>query len=223
VEVILSHRSSGTKNDGMKTVRRKMLDLLSKNGVYSNSVLEAMYNIPRHYFVSEALRYNSYEDTSLPIGFGQTISKPSIIGMMVQALNLTKTERVLEIGTGSGYQTAILSYLARNVVTLERIHSLSDRARSVVFQLKLSNVRFIKGDDFNEADGLFDAIIVAAGAEILPVDLFKKLTPAGRLIIPIFADSTHKVIRYTKNGDNLIEELITEAVFVPLVFGSQIA
>ena len=217
-EAILSH-----KNDGMITVRRKMLDAISDKGVHDCSVLEAMYNIPRHYFVSEALRYNSYEDTSLPIGFGQTISKPSIIGIKVQSLNLAKTDRVLEIGTGSGYQTAILSYLTKSVTTLERIHLLSDRARFVISQLNLSNIRFIKSDDFNKADGLFDAIIVAAGADILPVDLLKKLTPTGRLVIPISSDSTHKIIRYTKNGDKLIEEFITEAVFVPLIFGSQIA
>ena len=209
--------------DGMKTTRLKMVKALSNKGIYASNILEAMYNIPRHYFVSEALRYSSYSDTSLPIGFGQTISKPSIVAMMVQSLNLTKTDRVLEIGTGSGYQTAILSGLSQSVVTLERIHLLSDRACSVISQLNLKNIKFIKSDDFNSAEGLFDAIIVAAGAEILPVDLFKKLTPTGKLVIPIFSDSTHKIIRYSKNGDKMIEEFIAEAVFVPLIFGSQIA
>jgi len=218
VEAILS-----IKHDGMKTTRLKMVDMLSDKGVHVCNVLDAMSNVPRHYFVSEALRYSSYEDTSLPIGFGQTISKPSIIGRMVQALNLTKTDRVLEIGTGSGYQTAILSHLAKNVATLERIHLLSDRARLVISQLNLKNIRFIKNDDFNSADGLFDAIIVAAGADILPVDLFKKLTPTGRLVIPVFSDSIHKIIKYTKNGDTITEEFIAAAVFVPLIFGSQIA
>jgi len=211
------------KNDGMKTARRKMLDALSEKGICAINVLEAMFNIPRHYFVSEALRYNAYDDIPLPIGFGQTISKPSIIGMMVQSLNLSQTERVLEIGTGSGYQTAILSCLAKSVVTLERIHLLSDRARSVISELDLRNIRFIKSDDFNKADGLFDAIIVSAGANDLPVDLLGKLKSAGRLIIPVFSDSAHKIIRYTKNDDKIVEEFIAEAVFVPLIFGSQIA
>jgi len=193
---------------------------LSSMGIYSGSVLEAVYRIPRHLFVSEALRYMAYEDTSLPIGFGQTISKPSVIAKMVQALGLTGTERVLEIGTGSGYQSAIISGLAGSLVTMERIKNLHLRARDILFTLNCKNVSAVHTDDFNEVDGLFDAIIVAAGADIFPVELLNKLENGGVLVIPVGDSSGHRIKKYIKRCESdFIEENIGEARFVPYIVG----
>ncbi len=168
----------------MQYIKQGLIAELRKKGISSGSVLEAMASVPRHLFVSEALRFHAYDDISLPIGNGQTISKPSVIARMVQALGLTGDERVLEIGTGSGYQSAIISRLAGSLVTMERIEELFNRARGVLFGLGYRNITFLRSGDFNEAEGMFDAVIVAAGADILPVSLFGKIAPGGRLVIP---------------------------------------
>ena len=179
-----------------------------------------MSEMPRHFFVSEALKYRAYDDTSLPIGFGQTVSKPSVIAKMIQSINLSGEERVLEIGTGSGYQSALLSSLAKEVVSLERIKELYLRARNLLFEFKISNVKLIHSDDFNEARDFFDAIIVAAGAEILPNDLLKKLVPGGILVIPVGNSSGHLIKKFIKKSDDLfVEENIGTATFVPYIVG----
>jgi protein-L-isoaspartate(D-aspartate) O-methyltransferase len=202
----------------MEYIRKEMVEALHRKGVVSGSVLNAVYRVPRHLFVSEALRYSAYRDTSLPIGFGQTISKPSVIAMMVQALHLTGEERVLEIGTGSGYQTAILSQLAGSVVTMERIRELAVRAHGALSSFSLDNVTVLHGDDFRATEGTFDAIIVAAGAEIFPVDLCDKMNAGGRLVIPVGDSSGHRIMKYVrKNDGSLIEENIGHATFVPYI------
>ncbi len=197
-----------------------MISSIVSSGVYSESVIRAMKNVPRHFFVSQALRYKAYDDTSLPIGLGQTISRPSIIGIMVQAAGLSGNKRVLEIGTGSGYQSAILGEIAEYVVTIERIKELSDRARRIIFKLGYSNIRILHTDDFSEADGLFDSIIVAAGARNLPEDIFDKLVEGGVLIIPLFNGSTCIIKKFIKMGrdrDNILSEDIGIAPFVPYI------
>lgn len=210
------------KNDSMAYIREEMLRGLSSRGIASSTVLGAMMRVPRHLFVSEALRYSAYHDTSLPIGYNQTISKPSVIAGMVQGLALTGRERVLEIGTGSGYQTAILAQLAAEVVSMERIRDLSIRARSAVLPFGFTNVSFLVGDDFNDAEGLFDAIIVAAGAGILPARLLAKVTPGGVCIIPVGDGGQHRIMKYIKRPDgSCIEEHIGEATFVPLIMGDR--
>ena len=206
------------KSDGMEYIRQEMVHDLSRKGIVSSNVLNAVFRVPRHLFVSEALRYSAYRDTSLPIGFGQTISKPSVIAMMVQALSLTGEERVLEIGTGSGYQTAILAQLSASVVSMERIKELSVRAKSVLISFNVGNVTFLNSDDFNETEGEFDAIVVSAGAEIFPVDLCDKVRPGGRLVIPVGNSSGHQIMKYIKKSDGtFIEENIGRATFVPLI------
>jgi protein-L-isoaspartate(D-aspartate) O-methyltransferase len=204
----------------MQYIQEGMIHSLRKKGITSGSVLEAMGAVPRHLFVSEALRYHAYVDRSLPIGHGQTISKPSVIASMVQSLGLTGDERVLEIGTGSGYQSAILSRLSGSVVTLERIGELFTRARALLFGLGYSNIQFIHSGDFNDAQGMFDAVIVAAGADILPVSLFGKIVPGGRLIIPVGSRSGHRIKKFIKKRDgSVIEEDLGGATFVPYVIG----
>ena len=207
-------------NDGMEYARRDMTQNLASKGI-SGVILDAIYNTPRHLFVSDALRYSAYKETSLPIGFGQTISKPSIIAAMVQALSLTGDERVLEIGTGSGYQTAVLSQLAGHVVTMERIEVLAARASGLFKSFDVSNVTFLHTGDFRDTDGTFDAILVAAGVDILPVDLCDKLNAGGRLVVPLSVDSGHRIMKYIKKSDGrLLEDNIGSAVFVPYITGS---
>ncbi|MCP4137752.1 MAG: protein-L-isoaspartate(D-aspartate) O-methyltransferase [bacterium] len=207
-------------NDSMEYTRRGMVEDLARKGVYSSTVLDAIFALPRQLFVSEALRYRAYDDTSLPIGFGQTISKPSVIAKMVQALGLTGTERVLEIGTGSGYQTALLASLCKSLVSMERIEALYLRARNVLLSLNYPNITLLHNDDFNETEGAFDAIIVAAGAEILPMDIFAKLNTGGVLVIPVGSSTGHLIKRFIKkNDDTFIEEDIGEALFVPYIVG----
>ncbi|PKL37710.1 MAG: protein-L-isoaspartate(D-aspartate) O-methyltransferase [Spirochaetae bacterium HGW-Spirochaetae-1] len=204
--------------DGMHYIRKEMVESLNRKGIISSNVLEAMYQVPRHLFVSEALRYSAYNDSSLPIGFGQTISKPSVIGLMVQSLSLTGIERVLEVGTGSGYQTAVLSRLAGSVITLERIRELSMRARTVLSGMDCRNVSFLHSDDFNEAEGTFDAVIVAAGADLFPHDILAKVHEGGRVIIPVGNGSGHRIMKYIRRNDgSFAEEHIGQATFVPLV------
>ncbi len=210
------------ENDNMAYIREEMIRNLSRNGIASSTVLEAMMRVPRHLFISEALRYSAYHDTSLPIGFGQTISKPSVIARMVQGLALTGRERVLEIGTGSGYQTAILAQLAGSVVSMERIRDLSIRARSAILPFGFTNINFLACDDFREAEGLFDAVVVAAGAGIMPARLLEKVNPGGVCIIPVGMEGDHQIMKFTKRSDGTcIEERIGEATFVPLIMGNR--
>lgn len=204
----------------MQYIHDGMIAALRKKGVSSQPVLHAMACVPRHLFVSEALRFHAYNDISLPIGHGQTISKPSVIGKMVQSLDLTGRERVLEIGTGSGYQSAILSRLADSLVTMERIQELANRARGLLFGLGYRNIRFVHSGDFNEVQGVFDAVIVAAGADILPVSLFGKIVPGGRLVIPVGNGRGHRIKKFTVKGNGVVaEEDIGDATFVPYIIG----
>lgn len=204
----------------MRYIQEGMIHALRKKGITSGAVLDAMAAVPRHLFVSEALRFHAYDDRSLPIGHGQTISKPSVIAAMVQSLGLTGDERVLEIGTGSGYQSAILSRLSVSVVTMERIGELFTRARGLLFGLGYRNIRFVHSGDFNEVAGDFDAVIVAAGADILPVSLFGKIVPGGRLIIPVGGPAGHRIKKYVMKRDgSVIEEDLGAATFVPYVVG----
>lgn len=201
----------------MEYIRADMTGCLAAGGI-SGGVLEAMNIVPRHLFVSEALRYGAYRDMSLPIGFGQTISKPSVIAKMVQALSLIGEERVLEIGTGSGYQTAILSLLASSVVSIERIEALAHRACGVLHSLGILNAAVFHTDDFRKTEGAFDAIIVSAGADIFPVELCGKLNPGGRLVIPVGNGAEHLIMRYIRKADGtLLEESIGAATFVPYI------
>ena len=207
-------------NDGMEYARKDMTLSLAAKGI-SGVVLEVIYKTPRHLFVSDALRYSAYKETSLPIGFGQTISKPSVIAGMVQALSLTGDEHVLEIGTGSGYQTAVLSQLAGHVVTMERIEALAARASKLFKSFDASNITFLHSGDFNDVNETFDAILVAAGVDILPIDLCDKLNVGGRLVVPLGDNSIHRIMRYIKKADGrLLEDNIGSAVFVPYIAGS---
>ncbi len=204
----------------MKHAREELITSLRSGRMASDRILSIMNTVPRHLFVSEALRYRAYTDISLPIGFGQTISKPSIIARMVQALELKGSERVLEIGTGSGYQTAVLARAASSVVSMERIEELCKRAKARLFNMKLMNVKFYHTDNFNDVDGMFDSIIVAAGADVLPRDIFDKLNDGGILVIPVTGRSGHDIKKFYKVNDTCIDsDCLGEATFVPYITG----
>ncbi len=205
-------------SDSMYRPRLAMVEKLQQKGISSGSVLEAMLRVPRHLFVSDALCYRAYDDTSLPIGFGQTISTPSVVASMVQSLKLTGDEKVLEIGSGSGYQAALLAELSSSVTAMERIPELAERSRSVLGSLGYT-VRVITDDDFNVIDSVFDRIIVAAGVAIMPYNLLEKLEPGGILVIPVNENgSGHRIKRFVRKKDNdYFEEVIGMATFVPYI------
>jgi protein-L-isoaspartate(D-aspartate) O-methyltransferase len=199
-------------------IQQGMIEALRNKGIFSGSVLRAVAEVPRHMFVSEALRYRAYDDVSLPIGYGQTVSKPSVVARMVQALELTGDERVLEIGTGSGYQAAVIAKLAGRVVTMERIEELFLRARSLLFSLYFANIECILSEDFNEVEGVFDSVIVSAGTGMVPASLFRKVAAGGRLIIPVADGPGHMIKKFIKKDDDtVIDEDIGEARFVPYI------
>ncbi|MBN1533495.1 MAG: protein-L-isoaspartate(D-aspartate) O-methyltransferase [Spirochaetes bacterium] len=202
----------------MEHARRGMIQDLIERGLVCGPVLESMSRVPRHLFVSEALRFNAYRDNSIPIGHGQTASKPSIIARMLQALMLTGRERVLEVGTGSGYQTALLAELAASVVSVERVKELSIRARQTLIRLNYTNAKVINTDDFMGLEGSFDAVIVSAGAESLPEGILSKVRDGGVLVIPLGRGDGHSIRRFTKrDSGEILEEELWRATFVPLI------
>jgi len=194
-------------------------DQLRKRGIWDERVLEAMAKVPRHFFVYADYQAAAYEDHPLPIGEGQTISQPYMVAVMTQSLDLKGEERVLEIGTGSGYQTAVLAELARTVYTVERIQLLIQRAQKVLRELSYENIYFLAGDGTKgwPEKAPFDGIIVTAGAPEIPQTLISQLTEGGRLVIPVGPRYTQTLYKVTRKGKHFKEEDITGCVFVPLV------
>jgi protein-L-isoaspartate(D-aspartate) O-methyltransferase len=185
--------------------RMKMVtSQLISRGINDERVLKAMEKIPRHLFVDEGLQDQAYADNPLPIGERQTISQPYIVALMTEALELTGHEKVLEIGTGSGYQAAILAELADRVFSIERIASLADRARKVLESLGYYNVLIRVGDGTYgwKEESPFDAIIVTAGAPHVPKTLFDQLTIGGRLIVPTGDRHTQKLMKLTRTSED---------------------
>jgi len=194
-------------------------DQLRRRGIHDQRVLEAMAKIPRHSFVSPEYQAAAYEDRPLPIGEGQTISQPYMVAVMTQSLELTGGERVLEIGTGSGYQTATLAELAKTIFTVERIQVLIQRAQKVLQNLGYENIFFLHGDGTKGWPGNspFAGIIVTAGAPEVPQMLTSQLADGGRLVIPVGPRYTQTLYKVTRKGNRFMEEDITGCVFVPLL------
>ncbi len=192
---------------------------IEARGVTDPAVLEAMRRVPRHLFVSEALRDQAYGDYPLPIGEQQTISQPYIVAEMTQALALDKDSRVLEIGTGSGYQAAILAQIAYRVFTIERIRSLYLRARRLFDELKLFNIvtRYGDGSKGWEEESPFDAILLTAGAPRVPEVLLKQLKPGGRLVAPVGNEHTQELVRIVREKTGFREARLGGCRFVKLV------
>jgi len=201
-------------------LRKRMVDeQLAARGIRDRRVLSAMATTPRHAFVPEALRERAYDDHPLPIGYGQTISHPYTVALMTEALELQGTERVLEIGSGSGYQTAILARICANVFTIERIAALAARARAVLDQLGLYNVALRVGDGTIgwNAEAPFDAIIVTAGTPQVPRPLLSQLRAGGRLVVPIGEEDSQTLLRLRVDASGVTEEYIGDCRFVKLL------
>ncbi|MBI5966282.1 MAG: protein-L-isoaspartate(D-aspartate) O-methyltransferase [Deltaproteobacteria bacterium] len=192
---------------------------LRRRGIHDQRVLDVMAKIPRHFFVSHEHQHAAYEDRPLPIGEGQTISQPYMVAVMTQTLELYGDERVLEIGTGSGYQTAILAELAKTVFTIERIQTLIQGAQKTLQELGYENIFFLTGDGTKgwPENAPFNGIMVTAGAPEVPLTLTSQLAEGGRLVIPVGPRYTQTLYKVTRKGNQFKEEDITGCVFVPLV------
>jgi protein-L-isoaspartate(D-aspartate) O-methyltransferase len=216
---------SKTRGIGMTSqrTRDRMVARLREKGIHDEAVLAAMAAVPRHIFVDEALASRAYEDTALPINFEQTISQPFIVARMIEALRGGKNlGRVLEVGTGCGYQAAVLAQVAKEVYSIERIAGLLERARANLRPLRLANLRLVHGDG---AQGVpeaapFDGIILAAAAPKVPEALLQQLAVGGRMIAPLGTnDQTLCLIERTPTGFS--EKWLDAVRFVPLKSGKQ--
>ncbi|MEO6865749.1 MAG: protein-L-isoaspartate(D-aspartate) O-methyltransferase [Gemmatimonadaceae bacterium] len=199
--------------------RRHLVELLQEQGIRDLAVLHAIDEVPRHRFVPTGVRHRAYEDSPLPIGSGQTISQPMIHARYLELLHLTGQEKVLEIGTGSGYQTALLARMAAQVFSVERIGALLDRARDVLGEIGVRNVSFLLGDGTLgwRQYGPYDAILVCAAAPTVPPAYTEQLADGGRLLIPLGEREEQILTVITRRGDTL-EQVEAGAVrFVPLL------
>ena len=207
-----------------RRTRERLIQRLRKEGIRNRSVLNAIRTTPRHIFVDEALASRAYEDTALPIGHGQTISQPYIVARMTELLiEAGALDTVLEVGTGSGYQTAVLSLLVNRIYSVERIGELQRQARRRFQAMGIRNIRLRHSDgglglpDY----GPFDGIIVTAAPEGIPLALVNQLKQGGRMVLPIGADQEQVLVRVTRTNDGYEKELLERVVFVPLLSGVQ--
>ncbi len=192
---------------------------LIPRGIKDERLLRVMRKVPRHLFVDEYVQDKAYDDMALPIGDGQTISQPYMVAVMTELLELTGDEKVLEIGTGSGYQTAILAELSKEVFTIERFANLSDRAKEKLTALDYDNIRFMVGDGTKgwPEEAPFHRILVTAGAPDIPETLAAQLTEGGIIVIPVGDFLSQRLVKGRKHKEKLSEEYHTPCVFVPLV------
>ncbi len=203
-------------NKRLHMVETQLID----RGITDHRVIRAMEKVPRHLFVDDALWPEAYDDHPLPIGEKQTISQPFIVALMTQALVLSGTERVLEIGTGSGYQTAVLGELAEQVFSIERVPSLAQRARNILDNLKYTNIVITVGDGTYgwKEHAPYDGIIVTAGAPFAPKQLLQQLSTGGRLVIPVGDQVSQELKVYRKtDGDSFELEDLGGCRFVKLI------
>jgi len=202
--------------------RKDMVEYqIRRRGIKDNKVLEAMGKVARHLFVPEEMKDLAYQDEPLPIGKGQTISQPYIVAFMTEALKLSGNEKVLEIGTGSGYQTAILAEIAREVYTVELIPELSRRAQSVLNELGYTNIHYLIGDGSRgwPEESPYEAILVSAAPATIPEPLVDQLKVGGRMIIPVGTDFQELAL-VTRKKEGWDEDRLIGVRFVPLITGS---
>lgn len=215
-------RLRGRQGIGMtsKRTRDRLVQRLRDQGIRSGPVLEQIRNVPRHLFVDEALASRAYEDTALPIGLSQTISQPYVVARMTEALlDGLEGQTVLEIGTGCGYQTAVLAPLVKKIYTVERIPELLRKTKQRLRDLDIYNVQFRPGDGWLgwPKYGPYDGIIVTAAAPELPAKLLEQLGPGGRMVIPVGPPGRQELTRVIRNNDHFEQELLGLVSFVPLV------
>lgn len=192
---------------------------LISRGIRQKGVLYAMFTVPRHMFVEEGLYSQAYSDFPLPIGEKQTISQPYMVALMTESLNLTGKEKVLEIGTGSGYQTAVLSFLAEKIYSIERISTIASRARKTLDKLHCSNVIVRVGDGTLgwPEEAPFDAIVAAAASPRLPSAYLDQLRDGGRIVMPVGIEDSQELIKITKKDNNTVKEVLGGCKFVKLI------
>ena len=202
--------------------RDRLVQRLREQGITDLRVLERVRVLPRHIFVDEALSSRAYEDTALPIGWGQTISQPLIVARMTEALiQGGPLAKVLEIGTGCGYQTAMLAPFAERIFSVERVEPLLIRAKERAKELDLRNVRFRHGDGMKgwPTQAPFDCILAAAAPLTLPDALVQQLAPGGRLVVPVGPEGQQQLIRLTRRENGILREILGPVAFVPLLGG----
>lgn len=205
--------------------RRMVREQIAGAGITDPRVLQAMEEVPRHLFVPKVLSRRAHQPSALPIGYGQTISKPFTVGLMTALLELKGHEKVLEVGTGSGYQGAILANLARKIISVERITPLADQARATLQKLGLHNITVLAHDGITGyADfAPFDAIMVTACAPHLPAHLVSQLKDGGYLLIPVTTGEDQILYRYQRQGQEVVVEQSVSCRFVPLLEGVKAA
>jgi len=204
--------------------RERMVERLREQGIADHRVLQAMAGVPRHLFVEEALASRAYEDTALPIGFGQTISQPYVVARMIEFLVQNREAgKVLEVGTGCGYQAAVLASIAAEVYSIERIRELLERARANLRELRLKNLRLAHGDGAAglESAAPFDSIILAAAAPGMPQALLRQLAPGGRMILPLRESGAdaQRLVLVERGARGYTETALDPVRFVPLRAG----
>jgi len=205
--------------DFIKARERMIKEQIIARGIKDPRVVEAMQQVPRDLFIPEALAGQAYGDFALPIGEGQTISQPYTVAYMCENLALSGKERVLEIGTGTGYHTAVLSHLAEWVYSVERIRSLLEQARRILEQIQRRNVitRLSDGSYGWKEEAPFDAILVTAGAPSVPEPLMEQLKTGGTLVIPVGSRNVQRLVKIRRTAQGFIEENLMECSFVALV------
>ncbi len=205
-----------------KGLRKKLIAILREKGITDENVLEAMNNIPRHYFLDTALDNIAYEDRAFPISDGQTISQPYTVAYQTQLLQLKPSDKVLEIGTGSIYQATVLAAMGAKVFTIERQKNLYEKSKNFVLKASYPNIKFFYGDGF---EGLptyapFNKIIITAAAPFIPPKLIEQLKPGGLMVIPVNEDEHQRMLRLTKMEDgSFTEEAFKNFSFVPMLTG----
>lgn len=203
--------------------RDRMIKRLVEQGIKNTQVLDALSYLPRHLFLDEALAHRAYEDTALPIGLGQTLSQPYIVARMTELLLEKSPKKVLEIGTGSGFQAAVLGCLVPEVWSVERLDSLLEKARYRINNLALKNIKLHHADgNFGlEREAPFDAILVTAAPKEVPPNLFQQLAEGGRLIVPVGGDEQQMLSVFDKQDGKMIQTDVAAVRFVPLLPGAQ--
>lgn len=209
-----------TVADPNRLLREEMVEIqLAARGIRDGRVLQAMREVPRERFVDPIYLSRAYDDSALPIGWGQTISQPYMVAVMTEALDLKGDEKVLEIGTGSGYQAAVLARLARRVFTIERIEPLAARARELFEEMEIRNV-VVRSSDGTQGwpeEAPFDGIIVTAAAPAVPLPLVDQLVEGGRIVVPVGDLAFQELVIGRKTGGRLATRVSTGCVFVPLI------